>query len=255
LNGEDEIFVIGEVKNKEFIGITPSNSRAILIKFLQENLIDKGKVIEAWSMDMSKLFKSACQEIAPQAPIVIDKYHVISLVNKTIDLCRVATEKSLNERFQIKRLLLMKTSTFDKLCKSEKPKWQYKTNFFKKVLIEHKEIRILWDLKNTVHIFYKCKKKTSIDKYWNRIFKLLKQHETIHPEFRELRKTLLNWEEEILNYFTIRITNAYIEGLNNRIETLKRKKFGFRNKERFLKSIAYALLPITIFIANTIFTH
>src|SRR3989339_684668 len=39
-------------------------SRAILIKFIQENLIDKVKFIEAWSMDMSKLFKSACQEIA-----------------------------------------------------------------------------------------------------------------------------------------------------------------------------------------------
>lgn len=227
----------------------------MLVKFLQENLINKGKIIEAWSMDMSKLFKSACLEVSPNSPIVIDKYHVISFVNRTIDLCRIATEKSLNEKFQIKRLLLMKTSTFSKLCKSEKPKWKYKTTFFKRVLVEHKEIKILWDLKNTVHTFYKCKKKTSIDKYWDKIFDQLKKYEAIHPEFNDLRKTLLNWEEEILNYFTIRITNAYIEGLNNRIETLKRKKFGYRNKERFLKSIVYALLPITMFITNTIFTH
>lgn len=227
----------------------------MLVKFLQKNLIDKGKIIEAWSMDMSKLFKSACLEVSPNSPIVVDKYYVISLVNRTIDLCRIATEKNLNKRFQIKRMLLMKTSTFHKVERSKKPKWQYKTNFFKKVLVEHKEIRVLWNLKNTIHILYKCKKKTSIDQYWNEIFNQLKKYESIHPEFNDLRKTLLNWEEEILNYFKYRITNAYIEGLNNRIETLKRKKFGYRNKLRFLKSIVYALLPISMFIDSTIFTH
>jgi len=204
---------------------------------------------------MSNLFKSVCQEIEPKAPIIADKYHVISFINRSIDLCRITTEKRLNEKFQIKRMLLMKTSNFHKAKHSNNPKWKYKTKYFEKVLREHKEIRILWDLKNLIHIFYQCKQEKCIEIYWSRIFNLLKKYEAIHPEFEDLKNTLLNWQEEILNYFKYRITNAYIEGLNNRIETLKRKKFGFRNKQRFLKSLTYALLPISMFIVNTIFTH
>ncbi|MBI5152695.1 transposase, partial [Candidatus Peregrinibacteria bacterium] len=59
----------------------------------------------------------------------------------------------------------------------------------------------------------------------------------------------------ILAYFEYRLTNAFIEGLNNRIETLKRKRFGFRNKLRFIKTLVFALFPITFFIPNLIFTH
>ena len=58
----------------------------------------------------------------PDADIVADKFHVIKHVNSVIDLCRVAVEKSVNERFQIKRLMLMKMETFNKI--KNKPKWK-----------------------------------------------------------------------------------------------------------------------------------
>lgn len=223
---------------------------------MQENLINRGKTIEAWSIDMSNVLKSACRQIAPKAPIVSDKYHVISFVNRTIDLCRISAEKRLKKKFQLKRILLMKIAKFKKVERSKNPKWQYKTKYFKQVLREHQEVRVLWDLKNMVHGFYQCQKKESINKAWYNILDFLEKYKTIHhPEFTDLKDTLLNWQEEILNYFTYRITNGYIEGINNRIETLKRKKFGFKNKLRFLKSLNYALLPISMFIANTIFNH
>ncbi|PIZ71758.1 hypothetical protein COY07_04340 [Candidatus Peregrinibacteria bacterium CG_4_10_14_0_2_um_filter_43_11] len=59
----------------------------------------------------------------------------------------------------------------------------------------------------------------------------------------------------MLNYFKYHIINAYIESLNNRIETLERKRFGFRSKERFIKTLLFAFLPITLFLGSLIFTH
>ena len=53
------------------------------------------------------------------------------------------------------------------------------------------------------------------------------------PEFKELLHTLDNWREEILNYFDYRITNGFVEGKNNRIKTIKRMAYGYRNMDNF----------------------
>jgi len=53
------------------------------------------------------------------------------------------------------------------------------------------------------------------------------------PEFKELRHTLGNWQQEILNYFDYPITNGFVEGKNNRIKTTKRMVDGYRNMDNF----------------------
>ncbi len=53
------------------------------------------------------------------------------------------------------------------------------------------------------------------------------------PEFKELLHTLTHWREEILNYFDYRITNVFVEGKNNRIKTIKRTAYGYRNLANF----------------------
>ena len=53
------------------------------------------------------------------------------------------------------------------------------------------------------------------------------------PEFKHLLPTLRKWRQEILNYFDYRITNGFVEGKNNRIKTIKRMAYGYRNLDNF----------------------
>ena len=48
-----------------------------------------------------------------------------------------------------------------------------------------------------------------------------------------LGKMLMRWHLYILNYFTYRITNGFTEGMNNKIKTIKRTSYGFRNQINF----------------------
>lgn len=253
LNSEDEIFVVGEVKLKKFIGVTMDNSSKKLQALLKKHIRDKGKIVKAITMDMSKTLKSIASSVFPEADIIVDKFHTVKYTNSVIDLCRVATEKHVHEKFEIKRILLMNEALIRKLSKKEK--WAKKIARFKELLKTHEELRILRDLKIRVHAFYECERLETAEKSFEGILGFLDANVNIHPEFKDLKKTLLNWRKEILAYFTYRLTNAFIEGLNNRIETLKRKKFGFRSKLRFVKSISLALFPITLFLTNLIFTH
>ena len=51
-------------------------------------------------------------------------------------------------------------------------------------------------------------------------------------ELKRLRKTLMSWKTEILNYFKKRITNAKTEGFNVCKSIIKRA-YGFRNFENY----------------------
>ena len=56
----------------------------------------------------------------------------------------------------------------------------------------------------------------------------------MHEAFRQaVPNTLDNWREEILNYFDYPITNGFVEGKNNRIKTIKRMAYGYRNMDNF----------------------
>ena len=54
----------------------------------------------------------------------------------------------------------------------------------------------------------------------------------------------------ILTYFTHRITNAALEGLNNRIAGLVKKAFGYRNRARFKTDILFHLGGLDLYPAQ-----
>lgn len=59
------------------------------------------------------------------------------------------------------------------------------------------------------------------------------------PEFKHCITTFTKWADEIANIIKYKITNAYTEGINNKIKVLKRISFGVRNFERFRNRILY----------------
>ena len=46
-------------------------------------------------------------------------------------------------------------------------------------------------------------------------------------------KTLRLHQEGILNYYSYRISTGPLEGTNNKIKTMKRQAYGFRDREFF----------------------
>ena len=59
------------------------------------------------------------------------------------------------------------------------------------------------------------------------------------PEMLAFAKTLRNHWMEILNFHCCELTSGPLEGLNNKIKTLKRQSYGFRDQEYFkLKILA-----------------
>ena len=52
-------------------------------------------------------------------------------------------------------------------------------------------------------------------------------------ELKTLRKTLVNWREEILNYFRSGLTNARVEGFNNKALIVRTRGYGYRSFKNY----------------------
>ncbi|MBA3431199.1 MAG: transposase [Actinobacteria bacterium] len=57
---------------------------------------------------------------------------------------------------------------------------------------------------------------------------------------RTWQRTLGAWEEQILNYFDDRVTNAFSEGITNQIKVIKRCAYDFRNPMRYRSKVLLA---------------
>jgi len=57
----------------------------------------------------------------------------------------------------------------------------------------------------------------------------------------------------VLNAIAQRVTNAHLEGLNTKIQWLKRSARGFRNRDRFRHAIYFHLGGLDLYPAS--FTH
>ena len=74
-----------------------------------------------------------------------------------------------------------------------------------------------------------------------------------HSRLQPVIKTAKNIQQmphNVLTYFVHRITNAVAEGLNSKIQTVKKAAFGFRSFENFKTAIFFhcgglRLCPIT----------
>jgi len=64
----------------------------------------------------------------------------------------------------------------------------------------------------------------------------------IHSRLEPIQRVARSFKarlENLLTYFTHRLTNAALEGLNNGIGGLVRKAFGYRNRARFKTDILF----------------
>ena len=175
---------------------------------------------------MSTSYTSAVKEILPDIPIVFDRYHVMALMNRQIDDLRREIQRSLNDEekksFKGKRFLLLKNydnvldddrANLDALLQANAPLYEIHTM--------KEQLRLYWEQHNK-------KEAVMFLTQW-----LLDAMKSKVGQLRNIASTLIDHIHGMIHYYPHRITNGLLEGLNNKIKTMKRQAYGFRDMAYF----------------------
>jgi len=191
--------------------------------------------IEAVAMDMSAAYRSAVSTHLPRAKIVFDHFHIVKLFNEKLSdlrraLYREATEVMHKQVLKGTRWLLLKNPENLDATKNEKQKLE-------EALALNKPLATAYYMKEDLRRFWEQPGKrfatTFLDGWVRRAeasgIKILKQ----------MGKTLTAHRSGLLTYYDVMITSGPMEGTNNKIKTMKRQAYGFRDQEFFkLKILA-----------------
>jgi transposase len=191
--------------------------------------------IEAVAMDMSAAYRSAVAAHLPGATIVFDHFHVVKLFNEKLSdlrrsLYREATEVMHKEVLKGTRWLLLKNPENLDAEKDEKRRLE-------EALALNQPLATAYYLKDDLRRFWEQPGKrfatTFLDGWIRRAeasgIKMLQQ----------MARTLAAHRTGLLAYYDAMITSGPMEGTNNKIKTMKRQAYGFRDQEFFkLKILA-----------------
>jgi transposase len=172
------------------------------------------------TIDMCDPYRNYIRSFFPNAKIVADKFHVLRLL--TPALLRKRKEISgTRADLRAKKLLLMSGKNLTYLERLALDRF----------LRRYPDMHELYGWKERMHSFYRIRGYGRAYEAYKRLVDDMSV--SFLPEIRTLRKTLLKWKEEVLNYFSSNLTNARLEGFNCKASLLKRRAYGYRNPENY----------------------
>jgi transposase len=229
-SGHDMLLTLTNLTDHLIKGIFPNNSKRTLTKALEQIPGIIAQKIRWVCIDMNYNYLKTIKEVLPQAKVVIDHFHVISYANKQIDEQRRIIQDY--RKKEIPKKIWLKNK--ENLDKKEKEK-------IKKFLKKFPEMKLYWLAKEKLRQMYTKPNRTEAQKLLRAIINKLAN--TDDPGLHKWAKTLTRFEDQILNYFDSGgLTNAYTEGVNNKLKLIKRTSFGFRNKEVFIAKALFSFL-------------
>jgi len=185
--------------------------------------------IEAVAIDMSRAYISAVSNNLKEATIVFDHFHIIKLFNEKLtelrrDLHREATNELGKNTLKGTRWLLLKNPENLNTHNNERQRLEEALQINKPLACAYymkEELRCLWNQTD----------KATAERYLQDWIARA-QHSGVQMLIK-FAKTLRIHSAGILAYYDYPISTGPLEGTNNKIKTMKRQAYGFRDMEFF----------------------
>ena len=206
-----------DLKNHRIYDITLGRSEAALESYFLR--LDGKEQVRVVCMDLAVVYRSIAKKHFPRAVIVADRFHVIRLVNHHFLACWREIDPIGSKNRGL--LSLMR---------------RHRHN-----LKPEQRLRLLTYLaeRPALEVIYRFKQRLC--------YLLLKKHKTkrecqkLIPRFLRavvtLGDTLHSWSEEIARMWRFTRSNGITEGFHNKMETISRQAYGFRNFENYRQRV------------------
>ena len=235
-------FVFADYQSKSIIDIVEDRRLHSLTEYFSRFSLEARNNVKYICMDMYTPYISLVNSIFPNAKIVIDKFHIVNLVNRAFNQTRISImnsiqDDSLKRKFKLFWKSLLKY--YPDLCQVN-----YYCQSFKRKLSSKDKVDYLLEKSpeleanfNVYQDIIQAIKHNNFKRFESIVKKYLANKEKISKKIIIALRTLKKYMKYIENMFESNITNGVIEGLNNKIKSIKRTAFGYSNFSNFKKRI------------------
>ena len=193
-------------------------------------------------VDLNDQYIKFIKALFPNARIIIDRFHIVQLVGRTLGNARISLMKKMNDchcrEYKILKAhwrLFHKDSADLEAARSfylrGVNEYMTQQNALDLIVKNHPQFEKVYDAYQDV--FNALKEKNR-----ERLIDVLENYRRSGQNMDTAISTLKKNMTAVLNSVEYDFSNGPVEGINRRIKSLKRSFFGFRNLDNFRKRIA-----------------
>ncbi len=186
-------------------------------------------------MDMWEPYINSVTEYLANADnkIVFDRFHIMGHMGEAVD----TTRKSEHRELRGQGIEILTGSKYTWLYGYENLPDKYKRQFRVLKALNLKTARA-WAIKESLRILWSYHRLGWATRFYTQWF-FWATHSRLQPVI-DVAYMIKRHLYGVLNYFSAaRITNAAAEGLNSKIQTIKKMAYGYRNREHFKTAILF----------------
>ena len=228
------VTVVYDCERARVVDVLDGRTQQAVEDFFWDTPIEDLETIESVSMDMWAPYVAAVREHVPDAEdkIAFDRFHVAKHIGDGVNKVRVREHAELQE-------LGIDTLKGTRYLWLQNPENMKAGNRLRFEGLRDTALRVAraWAMKETARHLWSYKTRGWARRAWTRLIDWMARSrlEPMVKVSRTLREHL--WG--ILNAIVLRVTNAHLEAVNAKIQKLKKRACGYRNRARFRDAILF----------------
>lgn len=219
--GQRYLTLIYDLERAELVWIGENRDTATMESFLRWLGARRGRSIRVVCCDMWPIYLEAVQRHLPQATVLFDRFHVVQHLNRAVDEVR---------RESWRRLPEVEKTAF------KKTRWLWLKNPWNLKPEENQRLSALcrknqpivraYYLKEAFQCFWEYRSEGWAARYLQH-WLWWASHSRLEP-FRRFARMIRSHLDGILAWSRLWISNAALEGMNNKVKTVSHRAYGFR---------------------------
>lgn len=238
-------FIYMNAQTREIIDVLPDRRLSALRDHFQRYSHEARKQVKQVVIDMNAPYFVLIEELFPEAKIIIDPFHFIQLINRSMNQTRIRIMKKFNNSKTYKQTDYTKLKRYWKLLLKDAETLDYEHYYyqklFKKEMVATEIVDYLLTLDDELkatYLYYQHLLSAYRTSDYDEFKQLLYQYPgTLSFEMKRSIRTLKKHRERIRNTFSMKHTNGPLEGTINKIKVLKRIAFGYQSFTNFRRRI------------------
>jgi len=227
----DFVTVFVDYTNRRMKDVVMGKSIGDLLNSSIQNIEGKENVKNV-IVDLSPTFRSFATNYFPNARLIADKFHVVKLMHPLIhELRKKAIEENQIEKKRGNPIVKL-------LLRYRKKLQYYQRSVIDKFLELSPELKELYWYQQRLYRFYRIKGYNKAKAVYIKLMDDMARSKI--KRIVSYRNTLRSWHQEILNYFSTKLTNGRTEGFNRKAKLIQRCAYGFRSFKNYRLKLLYS---------------
>jgi transposase len=236
------VTVVVDGERGTVVHVADSRKREALADFLEAAAPEWLAQVETVAMDMWGPYISAASEHLekPHERIVFDKFHVAKLLGDAVDRVRREEHRRLRSQgdSRLNRTRYFWLRNPDHMTPEQAAR-------FEDLRASTLKTARAWAIKELAMTFWETASEENAESSWASWYSWAIRSRL--APIQKAARTIRHYLWGILNAMRTGVTNAMAEGLNTKIQALKRAARGFRNRDRFRTAIYFHLSGLDLY--------